>query len=79
MFRLENPILLHLLWALLLQAALLAVYWAWRQQPLHDLILYLLPIFVDGIGYPAQPDKFNLLEHSRNTLSVLDNLSQIHS
>ena len=37
MFRLENPILLHLLWALLLQALLLAVYWSWRQRTLRRL------------------------------------------
>lgn len=37
MFRLENPILLHLLWALLLLAILLAFYWAWRQRTLRRL------------------------------------------
>jgi Ca-activated chloride channel family protein len=35
--KLENPILLHLLWALLLQALLLAVYWRWRQRTLRRL------------------------------------------
>lgn len=35
--KLENPILLHLLWALLLQALLLAVYWRWRQRTLQRL------------------------------------------
>lgn len=37
MFRLENPILLHLLWALLLQVLLLAIYWRWRQRTLRRL------------------------------------------
>jgi Ca-activated chloride channel family protein len=37
MFRLENPILLNLLWALLLQVILLAIYWQWRQRTLRRL------------------------------------------
>ncbi len=37
MIRLENPILLHLLWALLLYALILAVYWSWRQRTLRRL------------------------------------------
>lgn len=37
MFRFENPILLHLLWAVALQAFLLWVYWRWRQQTLQRL------------------------------------------
>jgi Ca-activated chloride channel homolog len=35
--QLENPILLHLLWAIPLQALLLWVYWTWRQRKLKDL------------------------------------------
>ena len=35
--KLENPILLHLLWALLLYALLLLVYWRWRQRTLQRL------------------------------------------
>ena len=35
--RFENPALLHLLWALLLQAFLLLVYWRWRQRTLRRL------------------------------------------
>jgi Ca-activated chloride channel homolog len=35
--QLENPILLHLLWAIPLQALLLWVYWSWRQRKLKDL------------------------------------------
>ncbi len=37
MFKLENPILLHLLWVLLLHALLLLVYWQWRQRTLQRL------------------------------------------
>ncbi len=37
MLKLENPILLHLLWALLLHALLLLVYWRWRQRTLRRL------------------------------------------
>lgn len=37
MLRLENPILLNLLWALLLHALLLGVYWSWRQRTLQRL------------------------------------------
>lgn len=37
MLKLENPILLHLLWALLLHALLLLVYWNWRQRTLRRL------------------------------------------
>ncbi len=33
----ENPALLHLLWALLLQALLLFVYWNWRRRTLRRL------------------------------------------
>lgn len=35
--QLENPVLLHLLWALLLQAILLVVYWRWRRRTLRKL------------------------------------------
>jgi Ca-activated chloride channel family protein len=37
MFRLENPILLNLLWGLALLAILLASYWRWRQRTLRQL------------------------------------------
>jgi Ca-activated chloride channel family protein len=37
MFQFENPILLHLLWVLLVQAMLLYVYWSWRQWTLRRL------------------------------------------
>lgn len=37
MVKLENPILLHLLWALLLYALMLWVYWSWRQRTLRRL------------------------------------------
>lgn len=37
MLKFENPILLHLLWALLLHALLLLVYWNWRQRTLQRL------------------------------------------
>lgn len=37
MLRLENPILLNLLWVLLFQAILLGVYWSWRQRTLRRL------------------------------------------
>ncbi len=37
MLRFENPILLHLLWGLALQALLLLVYWQWRQRKLKRL------------------------------------------
>lgn len=35
--KLENPILLHLLWVLLLYALMLMVYWNWRQRTLRRL------------------------------------------
>jgi Ca-activated chloride channel homolog len=37
MMRFENPALLHLLWALLLQAIVLLVYWRWRQRTLRRM------------------------------------------
>jgi len=37
MLRLENPILLNLLWALALLAVLLVSYWRWRQRTLQQL------------------------------------------
>ncbi len=37
MMRFENPALLHLLWALLLQALVLFVYWRWRQRTLRRM------------------------------------------
>ena len=37
LFRFENPELLHLLWALLLYALVLTVYWVWRERTLRRL------------------------------------------
>ncbi len=37
MLKFENPDLLHLLWALLLHALLLLVYWQWRRRTLRQL------------------------------------------
>jgi Ca-activated chloride channel family protein len=37
MLRFENPVLLNLLWALVLQGLLLWFYWSWRQRTLRQL------------------------------------------